>query len=74
MINWASCKAVERDIEVVSGAWVFQKTRVPISALFENLEDGITITQFVQWFPGVTIDQVKEVLEHVAQSATASVA
>jgi len=74
MINWASCEAVERDIEVVSGAWVFQKTRVPISALFENLEDGITITQFVQWFPGVTIDQVKEVLEHVAQSATASVA
>ena len=74
MINWASCKAVERDIEVVSGAWVFQKTRVPISALFENLEDGITITQFVLWFPGVTIDQVKEVLEHVAQSATASVA
>ena len=74
MINLASCKAVERDIEVVSWAWVFQKTRVPISALFENLEDGITITQFVQWFPGVTIDQVKEVLEHVAQSATASVA
>ena len=40
MIDWSSCPAVERDPERVSGAWVFRGTRVPVSALFENLEDG----------------------------------
>ena len=68
MIDWSTCEAVERDPQRVSGAWVFRDTRVPASALFENLEDGTNISQFVQWFPGVTIDQVRRVLEHVAQS------
>ena len=75
MIDWTTCKAVERDPERVSGSWVFRGTRIPASALFENLEDGINIAQFVQWFPGVTTEQVRQVLEHVAQStAAASVA
>lgn len=69
MINWSTCKAVERDPERVSGAWVFRGTRVPVSALFQNLEDGSNTEEFLKWFPGVTIDQVREVLEHVAQSA-----
>jgi uncharacterized protein (DUF433 family) len=68
MIDWSTCEAVERDPERVSGAWVFRGTRVPASALFENLEDGTTISQFVQWFPGVTIGQVRQVLEHVIQT------
>ncbi len=69
MIDWSTCEAVERDPERVSGAWVFRGTRVPAAALFENLEDGTNISQFVQWFPGVTMLQVRQVLEHVAQSA-----
>ena len=36
----------------VSGAWLFCGTRVPVTALFENLEDGATIDDFVEWFPG----------------------
>lgn len=40
MIDWSSCPAVERDPDRVSGAWVFRGTRVPVAALFENLEDG----------------------------------
>ena len=55
--------AVERDPATVSGAWVFAKTRVPVRALFENLEDGATIDEFVEWFPGVTRKQVEAVLE-----------
>lgn len=47
MLDWSSCSAVERDPQRVSGAWVFRGTRVPVSALFENLEDGVQITQFV---------------------------
>ena len=71
MIDWSSCPAVEGDPERVSGAWVFRGTRVPIAALFENLEGGARITEFVDWFPGVPIEQVRTVLEHVASSARA---
>ena len=68
MLDWSSCSAVERDPQRVSGAWVFRGTRVPVSALFENLEDGVQIAQFVEWFPGVTIEQVRVVLDHAAKS------
>ena len=73
MIDWSSCAAVERDPGRVSGAWVFRGTRVPASALFENLEGGSTIEQFVQWFPGVTTEQVRQVLEHVARSTAVAI-
>ena len=71
MIDWSSCPAVERDAERVSGAWLFRGTRVPVSALFENLEDDVPLNQFLQWFPGVTVDQARAVLEHAARSAVA---
>jgi uncharacterized protein (DUF433 family) len=63
MSSWDDCRAVERDSEKVSGVWVFANTRVPVRALFENLEDGATVDQFVEWFPGVTREQVEAVLE-----------
>ncbi len=72
MNTWKSCKAVERDPSVVSGVWVFRGTRVPVSALFENLEDGAQISDFIDWFPGVTADQTREVLEYVAHSLEAA--
>ena len=72
MIDWSTCPAVERNPELLSGAWVFRGTRVPISALFENLEDGAQVDQFVQWFPGVSLEQARTVLEHAARSALAS--
>jgi len=50
------------------GAWVFRGTRVPVAALFENLEDGAQVSQFVDWFPRVSLEQVRSVLEHAAQS------
>lgn len=72
MNNWSTCPAVERDPEKVSGAWVFRGTRVPVSALFENLEDGVQVADFVAWFPGVTAEQVRAVLEHVAHTLEAA--
>jgi len=71
MIDWSSCPAVERDPGRVSGAWVFRGTRVPVAALFENLEDDASIHQFVLWFPGVTLEQARAVLEHAARSSLA---
>jgi uncharacterized protein (DUF433 family) len=52
----------------VSGAWVFRGTRIPVTALFENLEDGASVDDFVSWFPGVTKEQVTAVLEYTANS------
>ena len=69
MEQWKDCDAVECHPEKVSGVWVFRGTRVPLSALFENLRDGASIEQFLAWFPGVTRSQVKAVLEHEAMAA-----
>lgn len=60
--------AVERSPDVLSGAWRFRGTRVPVAALFENLRDGATVAEFLAWFPGVTQDQVEEVLDYAAHS------
>ena len=71
MLDWTTCQAVERDPEKLSGAWVFRGSRVPVSALFENLESGATLDQFLVWFPGVTRAQAEAVLEHAARSPQA---
>ncbi|MDO8544881.1 MAG: DUF433 domain-containing protein [Opitutaceae bacterium] len=64
MLDWSQCPAVERIPGKFSGAWLFMGTRVPVKALFENLEGGATVAEFLEWFPGVTRDQVEAVLEH----------
>jgi len=68
MSDWSLCAAVERSSDKVSGAWVFRGTRVPVKALFENLEDGATVDQFLEWFPGVTREQALAVLEFAEAS------
>jgi uncharacterized protein (DUF433 family) len=68
MLDWNQCPAVEQSLETVSGAWVFRGTRVPVKALFENLEDGATVDSFLEWFPGVSRDQVVAVLQFAEQS------
>ena len=68
MLDWTQCTAVERVPGKVSGAWVFKNTRVPVRALFENLEDGATVTDFLAWFPGVSREQVEAALEHAERS------
>jgi uncharacterized protein (DUF433 family) len=71
MIDWSSCSAVERDREKVSGSWVFRNTRIPVVALFENLEGGASVDDFLSWFPGVTREQVEAVLGYTIQSLKA---
>lgn len=45
------------------GAWVLKGTRVPVRDLFENLEGGAMVEQFLEWFPGVTREQALAVLK-----------
>ena len=47
---------------------MFRGTRVPVSALFDNLDSGATVDEFLEWFPGVTKDQVDEVLSFASKS------
>lgn len=68
MLDWSSCAVVERSPEKVSGAWVFRGTRIPVRALFENLEGGATVDQFLAWFQGVSREQVLAVLEFAEES------
>ena len=72
MLDWSTCKAVERDPAKLGGTWVFRGSRVPVSALFENLESGATLDQFLTWFPGVARSQAEAVLEHAARSLQAA--
>ena len=74
MRTWKNCPAVERDPEKVSGIWLFSSTRVPVASLFENLKDGATIDQFLNWFPGVERWQVENVLDHETRNLKDSVA
>ena len=74
MLDWSQCAAVESTPGKVSGAWVFCGTRVPVRALFENLEGGARIEDFLEWFPGVTREQVLAVLRHAEETLAESVA
>ncbi len=67
MRDWTQCPAVERHADKVSGDWVFRGTRVPVRALFENLVGGATVDEFIEWFPGVDRQQVKDVLRYAGE-------
>ena len=74
MFNWNKCSEVVQDSEKVSGVCLFKGSRVPVKALFENLEDGADIDDFLEWFPGVTRKQVREVLEYASAGLESAVA
>jgi uncharacterized protein (DUF433 family) len=64
MNDWSQCPAVERHPDQVSGTWLFEGTRVPVRALFENLQGGARVEDFLEGFPGVSREQVNAVLQH----------
>jgi len=71
MLDWSQCQSVESVPTRVSGAWVFKGTRLPVSTLFENLEAGASIDDFLAWYEGVTRGQVVDVLRHAERSLAA---
>jgi uncharacterized protein (DUF433 family) len=70
MLDWTQCPAVERIPGKVSGEWLFKGTRVPVKALFENLEGGARVDDFLAWFPGVTREHVEAVLRFAGRSVS----
>ena len=68
VLDWSQCSAVERIPGKVSGAWVVRGTRMPVSAIFENLEAGANIDDILQWFDGLDREQVRAVIDFAARS------
>jgi uncharacterized protein (DUF433 family) len=69
-LDWSQCPGVESVPGRLSGAWVFKDTRMPVSAVFENLEAGATIDEIVEQFE-ITREQINTVLEFAARSLDA---
>ena len=68
-LDWSQCPAVESIPGKRSGAWVFRGTRMPVSTVFENLQD-LSVDELIEEF-GVTREQVEAVLRFVARTAEA---
>lgn len=66
--DWSECPVVESVPGKVSGAWVLRGTRMPVSAIFENIEAGASINDLMEWFDGLDREQVKAVIEFAARS------
>jgi uncharacterized protein (DUF433 family) len=71
-LDWSQCPAVESVPGRLSGAWVFKGTRMPVSAVFENLEAGATVEEIMDWFH-LTREQIAPVLQFAARSLEAPV-
>jgi uncharacterized protein (DUF433 family) len=67
-LDWSQCSSVESIPDKVGGAWVFRGTRMPVAAVFENLEDGMSIDEIVRLYDGLTREQVQSVLEFAVRS------
>jgi uncharacterized protein (DUF433 family) len=71
-LDWSQCLAVESVQGRLNGAWVFKDTRMPVAAVFENLESGASIEEIMEWFH-LTREQIVEVLEFAARSLDAPI-
>jgi uncharacterized protein (DUF433 family) len=67
-LDWSQCPAVESIPGKVSGAWVLRGTRMPVAAIFENIEAGANIDDIMEWFDGLDREQVKAVIQFAARS------
>ena len=66
MLDWSKCPQVERIPGKVSGKWVLKDSRFMVSTIFANLASGANISQIVEWYGGITEEQLSAVLDFVA--------
>jgi len=59
-------KAINVDKDILGGTPVFSGTRVPVTILFDYLEDG-KIESFLENYPTVSKEQVAEVIKFAAR-------
>ena len=61
---WPDNLPVWSDPERLGGLPCFRNTRVPVEALFANLEDGVSLDEFLKAFEGVLREDAVAVLEY----------
>lgn len=61
-------KVINRDPEIMSGTAVFMGTRVPVQNLFDYIEAGHPLDDFLDDFPTVTREQAIQVLEIIKEA------
>ena len=67
-LDWSECPVVESVPGKVGGAWVLRGTRMPVKAIFGNIEAGASRNDIMEWFDGLDREQVKAVIEFAARS------
>ena len=67
-MNWVLCGAVDRNPKKMGGVWCFAGTRMPVASLFDHLDEGSTLDEFFESFPGVPAGLVHEVLQFAKDS------
>ena len=67
-MDWSRCSAVDKNPAKLGGVWCFRNTRVQAASLFEHIDKGSTVDEFLAWFPSVTREQVHEVLAFAQNS------
>ena len=63
-LNFSQSYEIVSEKEILSGTPVFRGTRVPVSALLDNLETGVSLDEFLENFPTVKREQAVQVLEY----------
>jgi len=61
-MDWSQCPAVDRNPEKMGGVWCFADTRISVESLFENLDLGASVDEFLEWFPDLKPELVHAVL------------
>ena len=59
-MDWSLCSAVDRTPGKLGGTWCFRGTRLPVATLFEHLDQGSSVDEFLEWFPAVSRELIDE--------------
>ncbi len=59
----SASELITTDPDILGGTPVFKGTRVPVKTLFDYLENGYSLEEFVECFPSVTREMARELLE-----------
>lgn len=73
-MDWSQCNSVDRDPGKLGGEYCFAGTRVSVATLFDHLDRGSAIDEFLEWFPSVSAEQVHAVLDFAKRSLDRSTA
>lgn len=72
-VDWSQCPLVEADPEIQSGAPVLIGTRLPVSAIVDNAEYGLSVAEISEQFE-LSQPQVEAVLAYAKGHRIADIA